>query len=40
MVARISELFFYKESGKCFFKNKNTNVTKKNLAGGMGGGWG
>ena len=31
MVARISEIFLYKESGKCFFY-KDSKSNKKNLA--------
>ena len=40
LVARISEIFFYKESGKLIFFIKNPNLTKKKkiLAGGRGGG--
>ena len=40
MAARISEIFFYKESGKGIFFIKNPNLTKKkkNLACGRGGG--
>ena len=39
MAARIREIFFYKESGKClFFFIKNPNLTeKKILVGGRGG---
>ena len=38
--ARISEIFIYKECGKCFFFIKTLNLTKKkkkNLAVGRGG---
>ena len=37
MVARISEIFFYKESERVFFI-KNQNLTKTILGGGRGGG--
>ena len=37
MAARISEIFFYKESGKCFFY-KEFKSNKTNRAGGRGGG--
>ena len=40
MAARISEIFCYKESGKCFFFYKESKSNKKNLAGGRGGGEG
>ena len=38
--ARISQIFLYKESGKCFFFYKKSKSNKKNLAVGRGGGAG
>ena len=41
VAARICEIFFYKESGNCFFFIKNPNLTKKkkNSGGWEGRGW-
>ena len=39
VAARISEIFFYKESGKLFFFINNPNLTKKS-GGWEGRGWG
>ena len=37
MAARISQIFFYKVSGKCFFYKESKSNNKKILAGGRGG---